>query len=261
MIAGRVLNMMPNGMSTIAGASRASLLTRLVGGGESPRKTHTLLFAVCYLLFDIAASAAQPLAKQSDLGAYQIPFASEGNRIELEIVNSTGSALEDATVDVEDFPSWIRFEAASADVGTLKPEELATAIFRFDLDERAPVGEVGEVTFQVVRDDGERHLESRTIRIAAEAPTELTLRGNYPNPFNPTTKIAYALPADGRVEIEVFNAIGQRVARIADDLQSAGYREATWNASGVPSGVYFYSVQFEAETRKQVKLGKMVLLR
>jgi hypothetical protein len=110
-----------------------------------------------------------------------------------------------------------------------------------------------------IRDDG--LLETRTIRIEPEAPTELTLRGNYPNPFNPSTKIAYALPQDGTVQIEIFNSIGQRVARIVDDIQEAGYHEASWRAAASPSGVYFYNIAFDAERERSVKFGKMLLVR
>jgi hypothetical protein len=89
----------------------------------------------------------------------------------------------------------------------------------------------------------------------------LTLRGNYPNRFNPSTKIAYALPKDGNVQIEVFNAIGQRVTRLVDALQEAGYRETSWNATSFPSGVYFYSIVFDAERERSVKFGKMLLVK
>ncbi|HEX9833788.1 MAG TPA: T9SS type A sorting domain-containing protein [Mycobacterium sp.] len=231
------------------------------------------LFGICSLVFQVCL--AQPLAKQSDLGAYAIPYASESNRIELEVVNSTESALEDVTVMLDVTPAWLAFETASETIGQLPPGKVRAAIFTFDIDEKAPVGEVAELEFEVVagagegvppspasparRDDG--RVETRTILIQAEAPTELTLRGNYPNPFNPTTKITYALPQDGNVEIEIFNAIGQRVARIVDQVQKAGYQEALWNAAGVPSGVYFYAVTLDVERARQVKFGRMVVLK
>jgi hypothetical protein len=239
-----------------------------------------LLFAVFVLA--LTPAWAQPLAKQSEQGVYAVPFASEGNCIELEVVNSTGGELKDITVEIGAVPAWLTFEAPSEAIGVLKAGESRIAVFTFDQDERAPVGEVTELTFEVaagagheissqpergishldkaeVRDDS--HLETRTIRIQPEAPTELTLRGNYPNPFNPTTKIAYALPKDGNVQIEVFNAVGQRVTRLVDALQDAGYRETSWNATSFPSGVYFYSIVFDAERERSVKFGKMLLVK
>lgn len=69
------------------------------------------------------------------------------------------------------------------------------------------------------------------------------------------------MPEDGNVRIEVFNSIGQRVARIVDAVQKAGYQEASWSAAGLPSGVYFYSVELKAEENRRVKLGKMVVVK
>ncbi|MGA7306626.1 MAG: hypothetical protein WBW88_17240, partial [Rhodothermales bacterium] len=179
-----------------------------------------------------STATAQPLAKQSDLGAYAIPFAAESNRIELEVVNSTNSSLKDVAAQLNGGPIWLTFEQTIKPIGVLEVGESATATFTFDMDEKAPVGEVRDLTFEVWSAAGQ--LESKTIKIEPEAPTELRLRGNYPNPFNPTTRIAYALPKDGNVRIEVFNSIGRRVARIVDDVQKTGYQEGLWNAAGFP---------------------------
>ncbi len=208
----------------------------------------------------VASTAiAQPVAKQSDLGAYAIPFASESNRIELEVVNTTSGPLKDVSVHLSAAPTWLAFDQTTAEIGALNPGEPKTTLFTFDLDEKAPVGKVSDLTFEVSSAAGQ--LESKTIKIEPEAPTELTLRGNYPNPFNPTTRIAYALPKDGNVRIEIFNSIGQRVARIVDDVQKTGYQEGLWNAAGFPSGVYFYSIELKSKGSEKVKLGKMVLVK
>lgn len=199
------------------------------------------------------------MAKVSDLGAYAIPYASGSNRIELEVLNSTSNPLKDVSVQLSSGPIWLTFETTTAGVGVLKPGESGAATFTFNLDEKAPIGEVTDLNFNVLSATG--LLESRTIKIEPEAPTELMLRGNYPNPFNPTTKIAYALPNDGNVRIEVFNPLGQRITRIVDDIQEAGYQEVSWNAATFPSGVNFYSVELNSEGKRKVKLGKMVLLK
>ncbi len=212
-----------------------------------------------FVLAALVTASSQPVAKVSDRGTYAIPYASESNRIELEVLNSTSHPLKDVSVQLGNGPIWLTFEEATARIGVLKPGESATAVFRFDLDEKAPVGEVADLRFDVSSATG--HLESKTITIESEAPTELTLRGNYPNPFNPTTKIAYALPKDGSVRIEVFNPLGQRVARLVDNAQKAGYQEMSWNAAGFPSGVYFYSVELKADGSGRVKLGKMVVVK
>jgi len=212
-----------------------------------------------FIVTVLATASAQPMAKLSELGAYAIPYASESNRIELEVVNSTTGSLKDVSVHLDANPIWLTFETTTAGIGVLEPGESKTALFTFDLDEEAPVGEVTDLRFDISSASGQ--LDTKTIRIESEAPTELMLRGNYPNPFNPTTKIAYALPNDGNVRIEVFNSIGQRVARIVDSIRKAGYQEVSWNATTFPNGVYFYSVELKADAKRRVKLGKMVVVK
>ena len=74
-------------------------------------------------------------------------------------------------------------------------------------------------------------------------PQVYQLAQNYPNPFNPSTVIEYALPEDSRVRLEVYNILGQRVATLVDETQSAGYYSERFDATGLASGLYFYHLQ------------------
>lgn len=71
-------------------------------------------------------------------------------------------------------------------------------------------------------------------------PTHVILAQNYPNPFNPTTSIRFALSQTEQVRLEVFNTMGQRVAVLVDGSLSAGVHAASFDASGLSSGVYVY---------------------
>jgi len=72
-----------------------------------------------------------------------------------------------------------------------------------------------------------------------ELPFAISLKGNYPNPFNVSTVLSYELSQPGIINICVYNIMGQKVATLCDGYQSAGEYALTWDASDFPSGVYF----------------------
>ena len=84
-------------------------------------------------------------------------------------------------------------------------------------------------------------------------PTEYALETNYPNPFNPTTTIQFALPEASSVRLEVFDTMGRRIATLVDAELGAGRHEARWDGrtdsgAAVASGVYLYRIQAGAFT-------------
>ena len=70
-------------------------------------------------------------------------------------------------------------------------------------------------------------------------PFEFKLDQNYENPFNPSTTIAYTLPADGYTTLKVYNAIGELVSELINENQTAGRHQLNFNANTLPSGIYF----------------------
>ena len=85
-------------------------------------------------------------------------------------------------------------------------------------------------------------------------PNKYLLNQNYPNPFNPSTQIHYALPEATHVTLEVFNSVGQKVMKLVNGQKTAGYHTATFDATGLSSGVYLYklSTQSFTETKKML---------
>ncbi|HPG40718.1 MAG TPA: S8 family serine peptidase [bacterium] len=93
-------------------------------------------------------------------------------------------------------------------------------------------------------------------------PKEYSLAQNYPNPFNPVTTIHYELPEDGKVSLEIYSILGERIATLVNREHRAGRYEVLWNGrndSGaqVSSGVYFYKLK----TRSFTDVKKMILIK
>lgn len=74
-------------------------------------------------------------------------------------------------------------------------------------------------------------------------PKTYTMSQNYPNPFNPATKINYEIPKSGLVTLKVYNILGQEVATLFHGFQNTGKYIATFDASNLASGIYFYRLQ------------------
>ncbi len=87
-------------------------------------------------------------------------------------------------------------------------------------------------------------------------PQQFSLEQNYPNPFNPVTTIAYTLEQGADVKLELYNVTGQKIRTLVNSEQSSGEHEFVLNATGLSSGVYFYSLTSNGitQTRKLVLL-------
>jgi len=92
----------------------------------------------------------------------------------------------------------------------------------------------------------------------ANNPTEsYSLHQNYPNPFNPLTVISYQLPASNLVTLKVYDELGRLMKTLVEDRETAGTHSATFDASKLSSGVYFYRLT----AGSYVNTGKMMLLK
>jgi spore germination protein YaaH len=88
-------------------------------------------------------------------------------------------------------------------------------------------------------------------------PEKSELLQNYPNPFNPTTNIAFRVAARGFVNLKIFDALGRDIATVVNELKEPGSYLVRWNASGVPSGVYFCRLT----VGDRVELRSMILMK
>jgi hypothetical protein len=86
-------------------------------------------------------------------------------------------------------------------------------------------------------------------------PFMYALYQNYPNPFNPVTKINYELPEKNVVSLKIFNVLGEIIAEpVKNETKSAGKYSVEFDASNLPSGVYYYELRAGnySETKKMV---------
>ncbi len=88
-------------------------------------------------------------------------------------------------------------------------------------------------------------------------PRTTELAQNFPNPFNPSTVIRYSVARASLVRLSVYDVLGREVVTLVNDHEDAGTRQVTWNASGMPSGIYYCRLQ----AGDAVSIRKMVLIK
>jgi len=94
---------------------------------------------------------------------------------------------------------------------------------------------------QIDTDGGSEY--SGIVEATIGTPTEYSLYQNYPNPFNPSTSITFSVPKSGFVSLAVYNLLGEKVTDLVNKTLEAGTFTIDYDASGMASGLYFYSLQ------------------
>ncbi len=90
-----------------------------------------------------------------------------------------------------------------------------------------------------------------------ESIKDFSLDQNFPNPFNPSTMISFAIPNQTDVRVSVYNLIGEEVAELLNKSLSAGFHQVTFDASNLSSGLYFYRIS----AGSFVDAKKMILIK
>jgi hypothetical protein len=100
--------------------------------------------------------------------------------------------------------------------------------------------------------------QSERKALASDTPERgFELNSNYPNPFNPDTRISFYLPRAADVKLEIFNVLGQRVSTLIDGSLEAGDHSVIWDGSQAASGIYFYRLQ----AGEKIISSRMLLLK
>ena len=99
---------------------------------------------------------------------------------------------------------------------------------------------------------------SEVVHVQRESSFGIQLFANYPNPFNPSTKLSFTLPESGQVRLSVYDLSGRHIETLVDEQRSAGFHELTYSAGpSLTSGLYIYRLV----TSSQTQSGTMLLLK
>jgi len=115
----------------------------------------------------------------------------------------------------------------------------------------------GATSYRLKQVDFNGNYEYSDVVTVSSVLTKTELYQNSPNPFNPSTKISFSLAETGRVNVSVYNVIGQKVAELVNQTMESGIHNVDFNASNFTSGLYIYRL----ETPNYSKTMKMLLIK
>ena len=76
-------------------------------------------------------------------------------------------------------------------------------------------------------------------------PRSFIVHNAYPNPFNPATLISFDIPKAGKVNVAIYNLLGEKIVPLVDQEMTPGWKRIPWHAGSLPSGIYFYRVSYD----------------
>ncbi|MDR3668675.1 MAG: right-handed parallel beta-helix repeat-containing protein [Ignavibacteriaceae bacterium] len=193
-----------------------------------------------------------------DLGAYEVKSA-----LPVELSSFTGnysnnSVLLNWTTSTEINNQGFDIERKSSTswdkIGFMEGKGNSVIKNNYSFVDKSPIGYKIEYRLKQIDNNG-NFTYSNNVEITV-VPQDFSI-GNYPNPFNPSTKIRYTIPAESMVNMVVYNIIGEKLDELKNEVQQPGTYELNWNGVGHPSGIYFVSIT-ESPTNGVAKNSKTI---
>lgn len=253
-----MLHLLPTGVTDLNQAILAKEMTFGEGKGDS----YSLPTSYFLVLSDNDATLVRD-ALQTTANSQKVSFALVHAAPTIGDVDLTNAELGTAPVAVGSATGYGEVAAAEQVLNVVTPgTQDVLASFRFDWSDDGGKAFVlvlmdGPVLEAVGADGAVVSSVNATAAEAEELPERLELYANYPNPFNPVTTLSYALPVSGEVRLEVYDALGRKVAVLAEGIQEAGRHEVSFSADGLPSGLYVYRLS----AGERVQARTMVVLK
>ena len=164
----------------------------------------------------------------------------------------TATEINNYGFDIErsvDIGKWLKIGFVEGHGNSNSPKQ-------YSYSDKNPTGG-SNFKYRLKQIDNDGKFEYSAVVNVKLVPDEFTLYQNYPNPFNPDTKIKYYVPQSSRVQITVYDILSNKIAMLVNEEKPAGSYEVQFDASNLPSGVYFYKLQAGSFT----KTMKMMLVK
>jgi hypothetical protein len=151
-------------------------------------------------------------------------------------IENTGFEIERSKVK-----SQTSYNFEWENIGFVKGSGNSNSIKEYSFQDKSPKFGKYKYRLKQINTDGTFEY-SKVVEVVVNRPLKLIAK-NYPNPFNPTTRIIFELPVRSNVNLSVYNLIGQKVATLVDEQLEQGVYERNFNAENLPTGIYIYTLK------------------
>jgi hypothetical protein len=194
-----------------------------------------------------------------DLGAYELKsaplpvelttFSGIFTNNSVRLTWSTATEIDNQGFDIERYTnsSWVK-------IGFIEGKGNSVTKNDYSFEDKTPVGST--IQYRLKQIDNNGNFKYYDVISVTAIPQDFSI-GNYPNPFNPSTKIRYSIPSESMINLVIYNLIGERIDELKNEIQQPGTFETNWNGSGHPSGIYFLSI-IESPVNGSAKISKII---
>ena len=181
-----------------------------------------------------------------------LAFTASVTNSEVQLLWSTASELNNMGFEIErsiDSPDNF------VTVGFVEGKGSSTEINYYSFTDNPQLSGVNQLYYRLKQVDFDGTFSySDIVNVSYDVPAEFVLSQNFPNPFNPSTRINYFVPKESFVSIKVYDFLGREVTTLVNETKSTGSYEIVFDASDLTSGTYFYTLTAEnySTTKKMI---------
>ena len=201
----------------------------------------------------VAFGTVATLAQLTDIVPVELlAFTASVRNSEVQLLWSTASELNNRGFEIE---RSVNGNNNFVTVGFVDGKGSSTEINYYSFIDNPQLSGINQIYYRLKQVDFDgTYNYSDIVNVSYDVPAEFVLSQNFPNPFNPSTRISYFVPKESFVSIKVYDFLGREVSTLVSETKSTGSYELSFDASTLPSGTYFYTLIADnySETKKMI---------
>lgn len=169
-----------------------------------------------------------------------LAFTASVNNSEVQLLWSTASELNNQGFEIE---RSINDADNFVTVAFVEGQGSSTEIHYYSYSDHPDLNGVNQLYYRLKQVDFDGTFSySDVVSVSYDVPTSFVLNQNFPNPFNPSTKITYFVPNESFISIKLYDFLGREIKTLVNDFKATGTYEILFDASDISSGTYFYTM-------------------